>query len=214
MVVAPNNPEHWSDEKCKGLAGQIAAQQSSLNAFRNTHGGSYLENPGLAGQKAAADFSRLYGGSASSYVSQGVGWAGVASLVAEAGARRFGGAAAVRAVEAGSSVISGFTHPTNLGLAGNDLNQGNGTSAAGNFAGAAGDITALVLTGAQAAPVYGWILAGGSAAIFVTENIAMANIQSGARSDIAAHYSRLTSIEAGAVGRLSENQSAYERHCK
>lgn len=210
---APNNPERWSDEKCKVLAAQIAAQQSSLNSFRNTHGGSYVDNPGLAAQKGAAEFARLYGGSASDYVSQGVGWAGVASVVAEVGARRFGGASAVRAVEAGSTILSGVTHPTNLGLAGNDLNHGSRMSAAGNFAGAAGDVTALVLTGAQAAPVYGWILAGGSAAIFISEQTALGLQRAGAAREIAAHYSNLTNIEAGAVARIDANNRLYETHC-
>lgn len=210
---APNKPERWSDEKCKGLATQIAAQQSSLNAFRTTHGGSYVENPGLALQKGAAEFARLHGGSASDYVSQGVGWAGVASIVAEVGARRFGGATAVRAVEAGGAILSGVSHPTKLGLAGNDLNHGSGMSAAGNFAGAAGDVTALVLTGARAVPVYGWILAGGSAAIFMSEQTAMVLQRAGAAREIAAHYSNLTNIEGGAVSRIDANNQLYQTHC-
>ena len=209
----PTNPDRWPDDKCRELAAQIAAQQSSLNSFRNTHGGSYVENPGLAAQKGAAEFARLHGGSASEYVSQGVGWAGVASIVAEAGARRFGGSSAIRAVEAGGTILSGVTHPTNLGLAGNDLNHGSGMSAAGNIAGAAGDITALALTGAQAAPVYGWILAGGSAAIFISEQTALGLQRAGSAREIAAHYSNLTNIEAGAVARIDANKRLFETHC-
>jgi hypothetical protein len=211
---APNNPERWSDEKCNGLAAQIASQQSSLNAFRIRNGGSYVDNPGLAGQNAAAEFARLYGGSASAYVSQGVGWAGVATFSGEMLARRFGAGALVGIIQTGDIIVNGVSHPTSLGLAGNEMNNGNGASAAGNFAGATANIANLVLTGAGAAPGFGWALSGGSAAIFITENFAMASIQSGARSDIFAHYSGLASIEAGAVNRVSENQAAYNKHCK
>jgi hypothetical protein len=211
---APNNPERWSDEKCKGLTAQIVSQQSSLDAFRTKNGGSYVDNPGLVGQNAAAEFARLHGGSASDYVSQGVGWVGVATFSGEMLARRFGAGALVGVIQTGDTIVNGVSHPTSLGLAGNDLNNGNGASAAGNFAGATANIANLILTGAGAAPGFGWALSGGSAAIFITENIAMARIQSGARSDIVAHYSGLASIEAGAVNRVSEIQVAYDKHCK
>jgi len=87
-------------------------------------------------------------------------------------------------------------------------------SALGNFSGAAGGLTGLILTGAKTVPVYGQILAGGSAAIFMTETAATVRIQSQARADIAAYYSGLTTMESNAVGKLTANQDAYNQHCK
>jgi hypothetical protein len=211
---AKDKPERWSDEKCAALAAQIEEQRSSLHAFRDRNGGSYLNEPGLAESHGQAELERLYPGSAADWVSQGVGWAGVASVTAELAARRIGGATAVEAVDAAGTIVSGVSHPTNLGLAGNELNQRDGLGAVGSFAGAAGDITSIVLTGARAAPGFGWLLAVGSAAIFVTENVATAGIQSSARSDIVAHFSRLAAIEAGAANRISENQAVHDKHCK
>ena len=48
----------------------------------------------------------------------------------------------------------------------------------------------------------------------ITENIFVAGLQSGARGEIAAHFSGLASVEAGAFNRISEDQSTCEKHCK
>jgi len=93
------------------------------------------------------------------------------------------------------------------------LNDGSGWSAAGNFAGAAGDITSLVLTGARVVPGYGWALGVGSFAIFMAEQVATSSLEADAAQQIGAHYSDLKNSEGRAVGRIAENQQLYDTNC-
>jgi RHS repeat-associated protein len=214
---APKGPDaRWSREKCVTLGEKIIDQDSSLSSLRQRNGGSLMD-PSFARQKANDEIDRLYGAQASNVISRIVGWSGVATFTAQTLANRFGVQSLIQVVDSLDAIISAFSMQASAGLGVNDANQGDTVGATGNFAGAAGSTTNIVLYGlAQSGkiiPVYGQILSGSSAAIFAFEWLALKNQVSNAAREIAAHYDALASIEKDFVAKLDSNQRDFDRHC-
>ena len=227
----------WSAQRCIEYGQQIIRDEDSLAAFRKSQGGSYLDDSGLAAQKANNDFQSRYGQSIADYLSISVSAAGAASAIA-------GNAVSILEFLAGSQssvgatlqtadvVLNGFSAVASSGLGANDASQSNTAGAVSNFAGAAGNITSLTLTGLQLGgsasngaltvtsgvvgrvPIYGAILNLGQAAIFGYEQLNTLADRIMAAVEIDTHYKMQASAESGAVARLNASHALFDENCK
>ena len=216
-----NQPTRWSAKDCINVGTLITYYDDSLSDFRKTHHGSYVNDRSLAAAQADADFQSRYGTTIGDFVTDAVGWTGVASFVIGLAADATGRAAIMDAGIAIDSVVNGFSHPAAVGLGANDLNDGNTQSAVSNFAGAGGNIVSLLINGAKIGgtaskviPLWGQVLSAGSAAIFTADFLATRQIKTSAAREITESYAKLEKMEEDFVAKLDGVQSDWDKHCK
>jgi hypothetical protein len=224
----PKTPK-WSAQRCLEYGQGIVRDENSLANFRKTHGGSYIDDPGLADQKSNRDFEGIYGRSISDYLSVGVSIAGATTTI---GGLIAAGTPLAPIVQTLDIAVNGFSAPASLGLGSNDLGGGNVSGAVSNFAGGGANFTSITLTGLQLGgatsngvlsvstglasriPVYGAALNLGQLAIFSYEqaNLAMQRIESA--MEIRTHYKMMESMEVGALARLNASHAVFTENCK
>ena len=205
---APNNPERWSDEKCKGLAAQIASAQGALNQSLNAMnaGRSFLDmsrTDYVGGRMAPGSRS------AADWVSMGSDSLSVAGALLLPGGSKTATAGVV---------IGGVSNVANTGLAGYAYSQGrygdaimHGTAAVTDLMSVASNTIPALKVVTVPVDVF---KAGLGVSMILIDSAQRESARSAAEATYGSHFDRMQSIEGQKRADIGAQQALYDAHCK